>query len=301
MAVNLVQSAFRIRGDRQAAQGGTPGWYAAQNTVGIPTQQAAFRIRFQIENTGATASTSNAWQLYASRNAGAYAAVTGVTTFVQSADGSGGGSANNSAITSALLTGGVTTFTNGLYCSSGATSAFSLPGTDYTELEFGIVFTASIVGGDTYAFEVYNNNTPLNTYSQIPTLSPTTNLPDLFPTAVIYYESNNQFEAIIHNGGPGSTPVGCTVGCAFLVDGTQQSWGLTQPDPLAPIASGGDGFISSVGSGGPFVISNGNHIITCHVNDGNFFTETTLANNFLAVPITVPNLYVSSQRMITWY
>lgn len=297
MAVNFVQSAFRIRGDRQASQGGTPSWYAAQNAVAVPTQQCGFRIRFQIENTGATNSTSAAWQLYASRNGGAYAAVTTITTFVQGNDASGGNSANNSAITSSLLTGGVTTFANGLYNNTGATTAQVLNAAGYTELEFGIIFTTSIVAADTYDFRVYNNNTPLNTYSQTPTLVPTKNIPDLVPTTISYDVATGQFSATIMNIGPGDTPVQCTVGCAFLVDTIQRSWGITDPDPTQ-IAAGATGTITSVGHGGPYTIPAGPHTMAGNANDSNNFAEVSTANNILTVPF--PSLLGPVNKMHSW-
>ena len=299
MAVNLVQSAYRIRGDRQAAQGGTPAWYGAQNTVAVPTQQAPFRIRFQIENTGATDSASVSWELYASRNGGAYAAVTTGTTFVQGTDGSGGNSTNNSALTSALLSGGVTTFSNGLYCDSANTAALILPAAGFTELEFGVVFTSSLVAADTYAFRVYNNSLPLNTYTNTPTLSPTTNLPELHVTSIQYYEGTSQFAATVHNAGPGDTPIQLTVACAFFVDGVQQTYGLAVPDPTQILAGADYTLLSSAG-GGPYTIPSGTHLVRVLADDSNRFTEVTTAFRDVTVPITVPALWVSAPRMTSW-
>src|SRR5262245_60635896 len=98
MAVTLDQTHYRIRTDATAAQGGTPVWAAALDTPSEIKIGTNFRLRFTVSSTGTTANTTNPWQIYASRNGGAYAAVTTSGTFIKSVDATGGASADNSAI-----------------------------------------------------------------------------------------------------------------------------------------------------------------------------------------------------------
>jgi hypothetical protein len=111
MPVSLNQDHFRVRTDATAAQGGTPVWAAAQDTNASVHLSTNFRIRFSISNTGGTTG-GKILTLQASRNSGAYAQVTTSSTFIQAVDATAGASANQSVITTQLLTG-VGTF-NGL-------------------------------------------------------------------------------------------------------------------------------------------------------------------------------------------
>ena len=101
MALN--QQIYRIRTDATAAQGGTPVWLAAQNTVGVLGPSAAFRIRFAISCITA-APSSQIYNLFVSKNAGAYAQVPNVvgSNPVYSLDATAGASADNSALTTSL-------------------------------------------------------------------------------------------------------------------------------------------------------------------------------------------------------
>lgn len=174
MAVNLVQQVFRIRTDATAAQGGTPVWAAAQNAVPVLSPSALFRIRFAIANTGTTSAASQAYNLFVSRNAGAYAQVPNVvgSNAVYCADATAGASADDSPITTSLLTGASGTFTGvGVYDFTGTTSALIIPTLDYVEFEFGIQFNNAVIAqGDTYAFRVYQAGVVLTTYTVTPTL-----------------------------------------------------------------------------------------------------------------------------------
>ena len=188
MAVALQQFSYRLRVDTNAAQGGTPGWMTGQNSNPASFVNGLVRIRFCIENTGSTSSASTPKEIYVSRNGGAYAPVTTTTNYVQSADGTAGASADNSAITSALLTGASGTFVNGQYDDTGETAAQSIGATSYTEFEFGLnLITSAILLGDTYSFRVYDNNVALPTYTNTPTITITTG--QLFPAASLASQS----------------------------------------------------------------------------------------------------------------
>jgi len=165
------QDHFRIRTDATAAQGGTPVWAAAQDVNASLTVGTNFRIRFAISNTG-TAGTTHTHTINASRNSGAYAAVTTVTTPAQSVDATAGASADNSAITTQLLTG-VGTFAGlGNYDSTGVTGTYIMGAGACYEDEYGLVITAAASIGDTFDFEVFVGGIALTgTYFHIPRIT----------------------------------------------------------------------------------------------------------------------------------
>ena len=170
----FIQSGFRIRTDNTAAQGGTPVWAAAENAVATPVEDVAFRIRFAISNNAAT--NSGGWQLFVSKNAGAYAQVpnSASTNSVFATDATAGASSNGSLITTSLLTSGVGTFaTSGVYNQTGTTATVSVAGSSYVEFEFAIKFQSAFVqNGDTFSFRVYFGSSPLSGgYTQTPTLT----------------------------------------------------------------------------------------------------------------------------------
>jgi hypothetical protein len=169
MAIATIQDRFRIRIDNTAAQGGIPAWFAAENANVSLARGDRFRIRFEIQNTGSTTNGSAIMSLMLSRNAGAYAAVTTATSFVKSIDSTNGLSADNSAITTRLLTVDAGTFTSGQYDTTGATVALTLAATSVTELEFSVIIDpATAVVGDTLDFRVYSAGAVLTTYTVTP-------------------------------------------------------------------------------------------------------------------------------------
>jgi hypothetical protein len=168
-SATTVQQHFRFRTDATAAQGGTATWGAAVDTNYNPPVDAPFRLRFTVANTGSAATASAAWSIRYSRNGGTYTAITTATTVVKAVDGSGGNSADNSAITSNLLTAGTGTFANGQYDDTGASAVQVLTNGFYTEFEFGLqINSVDLLPGDTLDFRVYFNAAVLNTYSVTP-------------------------------------------------------------------------------------------------------------------------------------
>lgn len=174
MAVVTNQTHFRVRTDSTAAQGGTPVWAAALDTnppQGFVPPGTPFRIRFAISDTGSTATGTHPWNIFVSRNGGAFAQVTTSTSFVITTDATAGASAENSAITTSLL-GGTGTFDGiGVYDDTGTTGNVSIPGGDFSEFEFGLQFTTGVIAGDTYAFEVFLNGVALSSYTATPTIT----------------------------------------------------------------------------------------------------------------------------------
>jgi hypothetical protein len=174
MVVVLDQQIYRIRTDATAAQGGTPVWAAAQNTTAAPPVAAAFRIRFALASSGSTTPPSSTFTIQVSRNAGAFASVPFVasTNPVYCADATAGASADNSAITTSLLTGATGIFQAGQYDDTGSAATFVLTAGNYTEIEYGLRFqSAFVTAGDTYAFRMNQGVSPLTTYTNTPTLT----------------------------------------------------------------------------------------------------------------------------------
>jgi len=179
-SANYNQNGFRFRDDSTAAQGGTPAWLAAENTnvsiVSTTAQSKLIRLRVRVQNTTATAGTSDVWRIFASKNGGTYTQVTtstGATLGIQSADASS--SADELSLTSALLTGGTGTFVSGRYDETGATTATLVGASSHVEHEFGLQIHSSVTGGDTIDLRVYRvTNTALNTYGVTPRITITT-------------------------------------------------------------------------------------------------------------------------------
>jgi hypothetical protein len=97
----LRQRHFRFRTDTGAVDA-TPTWGAAEDANYVPGS-AAFRLRFSIENPDAEATGSLPFQIYVSKNGGAYAAVTtSSTNGIKSIDA--GSDADNTTIVIPRLT-----------------------------------------------------------------------------------------------------------------------------------------------------------------------------------------------------
>ncbi len=104
-------------------------------------------------------------------------------------------------------------------------------------------------------------------------------LPDLVVTSLSY--SNGVFTCTVKNQGAVATTAGLDIGVGYLVDGVEQTWGVSS----VPLAAGASVTIST--DGGAFIIPNGTHTITAHVDDLNRFTELSETNNDLSQSITV--------------
>lgn len=168
MAVTLAQAVYRFRADSLAADGGTPTWGAAQNAPYAPPPNTPFALRFIINSTGTQTNTNNPFQLYFSKNGGAYNPVN--SAGVISVDRTLGASADNSSIATAnfRLTGGTGTPLAGEYDDTGATANYQLTHGDFTEFEFGLELDATLTAGDTIDYRVYFNGSPLSTYTVTP-------------------------------------------------------------------------------------------------------------------------------------
>ncbi len=107
-------------------------------------------------------------------------------------------------------------------------------------------------------------------------------VPDVIVTSLSYNASTGIFTSVVKNQGAAATPAGVTVGVAYFVDGTYQTWGAVTPIPLAAGAS------ATVGSdGGAYTIPCGTHTIMAFVDDANRFAESNENNNQFSQTITI--------------
>jgi hypothetical protein len=165
MAVAFTQTAFRFRNDDGSES--TATWKAATNTninADLTSGNLDLRVRIAAQEVGTTAATFAA-SLFMSRNGGAYAAVTDVTTAVL-------------AVASANLTDNATTtqqisvftFVAGRVddVNGAMTATPSIVQNSGTEFEWMIRLTsANLNNGDTLDFEVYRSAAPITTYTQV--------------------------------------------------------------------------------------------------------------------------------------
>ena len=141
---------FRWRKDTGAVDA-TPYWDAAEDTNIVSAAGGGAsrrRLRFVVENTGATGTTK--WSVYYSKDSGAYTkAISGDVYNVSDASTD----ADETAVTVQRLTAGSGSWQNGVYDESGETADFSLAGGSFTEVEFGLYHGITL--NSTYDFRLY--------------------------------------------------------------------------------------------------------------------------------------------------
>ena len=104
-------------------------------------------------------------------------------------------------------------------------------------------------------------------------------LPDVVVTQLSY--ADGIFTSTVQNQGGAATPTGVSVGVGYLVDGQFKTWGSV----AGPLAAGASVTIGT--KGGAYVIPNGAHTITAHVDDVNRFVESNETNNNLTQAINI--------------
>jgi len=146
VAITTVQTRYRFRTDTLTVDSGSAVWGAAENTTFVPTpnnRNVAFRLRFEIQNTGSTTTGATAWNLFCSKNGGAYAQLTSSSTIGCKLSSAASSDADNTSLTVRRLTADSGTFTNGQYDNSGTTANITMAAGSVTELEFGIILDSN--------------------------------------------------------------------------------------------------------------------------------------------------------------
>jgi len=168
VAINCIQTRYRLRSDALTVDSASVTWFAAENTTFFPGIGNKFRLRTEVQNTGTTSTGATTWNLFVSRNSGTYTQVTTSSSFVQSADASS--DADNTSLTTRRLTADAGTFVTGQYDESGATGSITLTASSVTEFEFGLILVGGS-NGDTLDFRVQRGSTALNTYTVTPRIT----------------------------------------------------------------------------------------------------------------------------------
>ena len=89
------------------------------------------------------------------------------------------------------------------------------------------------------------------------------------------------FSCVVRNAGAAATPAGAPVGVAYLMDGSQVTWGSV-PGPLNAGAS-----VTITTQGGPWTATAGTHQLTAWADDVNRIVENNESNNTRSVNITL--------------
>lgn len=163
----FTQVTFRLRNDNGSET--TATWVAAEGADATLVTDTNYRIRFRIDETNGRSWSNKTWNLYYSKNAGAYTAVASgqpvklslSSNFTQGDD------------CTTQLTGGTGTFVtdnNGMCESSGATNSGSAGYLFEVEYCFQID-SAYVAQGDTINLRVYDSSTAINAYTDTPVIT----------------------------------------------------------------------------------------------------------------------------------
>lgn len=161
------QKTFRARDDSQTLNSST--FTYAVNTNWTQLVDVVFRVRFTVQEVGATAGAST-YNLYYSLNGGAYTKVTTSSAPIQYA--LSGQFADKDATTKVLDGTGTWAAGQGLETSVD-TSSISLVASGNTEIEFCLTIPAAgVAHGNTIALRVYRStSTALYSYTNTPTVT----------------------------------------------------------------------------------------------------------------------------------
>lgn len=191
-AAFLTQAYTRIRSDANSPDGGTPTWETTENQTGALSwnTNTDFRIRLVLENTGGV-EEANQFNLYVSKNSGAYANITTSSSNVQAKDVVGGGSIRFET-SNYLLTAGAGHPLPGWYSATNQLNR-DIAGNEYVEYDIGLtIVDADVAHADTLDFRVYYNGSALDQYDHTPRISvvkassQTVNIPLLSNTNTLY-------------------------------------------------------------------------------------------------------------------
>jgi hypothetical protein len=136
------------------------------------TLAAHLRVLIQ-ETAGNDGAATDDWQLYVSKNAGAYAAVTGSSSNVKSYAGTlTDQEATTNRSTNGLTDGSGSFVAGKVDEANGEITDVQVTASNFTELVWSIqVVSADVADGDVLDFKVYRNGTAITTYTDIPRIT----------------------------------------------------------------------------------------------------------------------------------
>lgn len=166
VSTSYTQYHFRLRNDDGNEAGAT--WVASEDSNASLNVDTNYRARFGVIGAGASGWTNQTWNLYCSKNAGAYTAIASGQAVKYS---SSSNFAQGDDTTRQL--GAVGTFlgnNNGMCESAGAVNS-GVDGNAF-EVEFSVqIDSAQVANGDTITLRVYRGTTALNIYSFTPSIT----------------------------------------------------------------------------------------------------------------------------------
>lgn len=171
MPTVLEQTHFRLRTGTNSVNA-TPVWGAAEDADWEQALDAAFRVRFAIQETGAVAASATQFKVQYQRNgSGLWTDIGTGSSFVKAVDAST--TNDDTGITASHLTG-TGTFVNGRYDETGAIAVnITVGASGRTELEFGLqLVSADLAHRDVLELRVATvSGTAISIYQRGPVLA----------------------------------------------------------------------------------------------------------------------------------
>ena len=168
-STTYTQHCFRLRNDNGSETGAT--WVQNLNTNGTFLVDTNYRIRFTLYNDVLYSFTGITFNLYVSKNGGAYTAIgTGQAAKYSASSYFTQGDDTTKQLYDFDISKTYITDNNGMCESAGATLSGGT--NNYWELEYCIQVDSSYVDdADTLTFRVYSGTTALATYTQTPSIT----------------------------------------------------------------------------------------------------------------------------------
>lgn len=165
VSAHYNQAYFRLRNDDGNETAAT--WVAAQDTNASLNVDTNYRARFVIAVSG-NAWTSQTFNLYCSKNGGAYNAIASGQAVKYAASSN---FTQGDDTTSQLSTAGIYLENNNGMCESAGATNSGIDGNCF-EVEYCFqIDSAQVANGDTITLRVYRGTTALNTYTATPSIT----------------------------------------------------------------------------------------------------------------------------------
>lgn len=166
VSTSYQQYQFRLRNDDGNETAAT--WVAPADTNASLNVDTNYRVRFGILGTGASGWTSQTFNLYCSKNGGAYSAISSGQAVKYSA--SSNFTQGDDTTRQLTVTGAFIENNNGM-CESGGANNSGNDGSAF-EVEYCIqIDSGQVANGDTITLRVYRGTTALNTYTVTPSIT----------------------------------------------------------------------------------------------------------------------------------